>query len=167
MTMSRGARASTWTVIGILAVLALGYAAVVSSMGSGFRENTAATALQPILEEVEALGGERVCSHGDAGYSPSNNQPWEHVTFAVPNGDLQEQLTRIAADSGYRLQPLDLGKMVDDVILQDGEDGGHQLTVAILETDQPVVLCSAGDPVQSEDGEVFVEVNLSLERINR
>lgn len=91
---------SRYVVITIIVIVAL--------LGFIFLPNTtnqAEESLRPMLDQLDALGGKRICYNGDSGRSISNKSPWYQAYYTVPDAaTLAESIKAIAASEGYALK---------------------------------------------------------------
>lgn len=70
----------------------------------GFR-NAAQDELKPVLSQVEAMGGYKICDNGDPGLGPDNLDPWYHIYYELPGAlDLATRIKSIAGPLGYQLK---------------------------------------------------------------
>lgn len=70
----------------------------------GFRGNAAQKELTPIYEQVESIGGKKLCDNGDAGYGIDNTRPWYEAYYSVSDlPDLTSKVKEFAKNEGFDL----------------------------------------------------------------
>lgn len=71
--------------------------------------NMAATVEKPIAQQIEKLGGVKVCENGSAGKFLDNTDPWYMAYYTVPNSPaLTQNIKNIASEQGFQLSNDDL-----------------------------------------------------------
>jgi hypothetical protein len=108
-TKGNGRRVRTTAIVvgSVLSALALLIFAAAYFLYGAFHENTAQTAVAPLEQRLQLIGGQKLCSVGDAGYGFMNDAPWYRVTYRMPSSTSAKSvfLTE-AAKLGYTLVPL-------------------------------------------------------------
>ena len=88
----------------VLGVLIFAVTSFFTAFGSGSsKPNQAQNDLKPIIEQVEQLGGQKVCDQGDNGYSLDNTIPNYAVYYKVSDNQLLQRLESTAEQQGFTL----------------------------------------------------------------
>jgi hypothetical protein len=147
--------------------------------GSGAaRPNQAEVTLQPIVSQIEQLGGEKICDQGDSGYSLDNTIPNYDVYYKVPDTQLLQNIEVVSERQGFILTP-------DTVRIQDlqnehvhGEvfnaassylaaaNNGKKLSITIERNGSLPLDCTNGIPIQQYGKQETISGNIDLVRLS-
>lgn len=103
---SKPNKGKKWLVITLAAVVVALLGAAVYATMTKKPANLAEEALSPITKALVAKGATKLCSTGDSGKGPDNENPWISALYEVSGN--QEEATKLvrdaSSDAGYSLQ---------------------------------------------------------------
>lgn len=139
-----------------LVSLAVGVAIILFGIayfvGGEFHDNKAQDAVAPLEQKLQALGGQKLCDSGYAGYGllSSTTEPWYYSTYRVPNSAIAKKaFFQEATKLGYPLVPIkrDIGDKLDDHPFNSHPDGDTGLGLDIIPNVELSEGCDEGDEV--------------------
>jgi hypothetical protein len=93
------------SVVGAAGLIAVGFIfyAIYSVSGAG-HSNQAQADIQPVLAQMQRLGGKAICDNGDNGYGVDNTEPWYEAYYSMPSSkSLTSKIKNAASSQGYTL----------------------------------------------------------------
>jgi len=151
------------------------------TISGGGHNNQAQIDLQPILTQVQNLGGKAICDNGDNGYTLDNTQPWYETYYTIPSTNtLTSKIESISSSRGYTLKidsdtinelksgnsGLGIYNPASDYLV--GQKGGASLNIIINRDTSVALNCSTGTygRLQNTNDNAIIDFSMTLPSTN-
>jgi hypothetical protein len=144
-----------------------------SGINGGGHKNQAQVDLQPMLTQIQKLGGKEICSNGENGYSVDTNQPQYETYYTIPTtAHLTSNIESLALSQGYILNEdssmknyiTSIGDYSPTSDYLVGQKSGASLSVIINRNTSVALTCDTGEysRLQRTDGNAIIDISMTL-----
>ncbi len=168
--------------VGVVAVVCLvwGGIALYGALSGKSTANHAEDAAKPLEAALVAKGAMKICSQGDAGRGPDNDEPWYTAYFESAKDKPQAEtlINTVASDNGYRLvqgSPGTKGFLGDIAYIDNtskaspypGFDNGKIALALVLSNSGPLRSCPTAGEISNDADHTAISLEVRLPAANR